>query len=986
MNAYFRAAPVAVASLLLASTAVMAQPAPSAEAARDWPDIEPDRPWIYRGSDVPPDVEWEFGELENGLRYAVRTNEVPQDQISIRVRIDAGALHEQDSERGFAHLLEHLTFRESKYLAEGETIPRWEALGATFGSDTNAETSATHTVYKLDVPNMDPEKLDEVMRLLSGMVTAPALTEHGVRTEVPIVLAERRERGGASRRISDASRETYFAGQRLAERSPIGTVETLEGADAVSVRAFHDRWYRPGNTVVSIAGDFPTAQLEAAVEKWFGSWNPSGPTVPAPSFGDPVARSDARIADGALAPVGGVRVLVEPGLPRNIGYGVMRPWRKVADTIEYNEGLLIDQLALALINRRLEARARGGGSYLQAGVEQQDVSRSVDATFVSVTPLGENWKAALMDVRAVIADALATPPTEAEIAREYAEYENAFRIGVETREVQQMADLADDIVRAVDIRETVAAPETVLMVLEGMKPKVTPDRVLAQTRALFTGAVVRGMMIVPDESEASEAAFQQAMLAPVTADASARLDEKQISFDELPTLGTPGTLVAAEPAGIMEIETLTFDNGVKALIWPNDAEPGRINLRVRFGNGYGAFDAEDAPYIALGQNALMGAGIGELGQEELDRISTGRKMGLDFGIEDDEFVMSAETRAADLTDQLYLFAAKLAMPRWDEAPILRSRAAMQLGYTSYSSSPQGVMARDLEYLLRGGDPRFYTESSKELDGLTPEGFREVWEPVLKTGPIQIEMFGDFTREQAIEAIAKSFGALPERTPSAPLATLSRYPETGRGPVVLGHDGDPDQAAAIIAWPTGGGRENIRLSRQLEILSQLFNNRLFDAMRERLGASYAPNVGSRWPLDRSDGGYIIATAQLQPKDVPAFYEEARQIARDLVAQPPTNEEIGRVTEPLRQLISRASSGNGFWINQLAGAARDPRRLDQVRTILSDYSETTPEAMQQLAQMFLAGEQAFEVSIVPEAQVEGQPAPAPRIMGDGTTGVR
>ncbi|WP_199797814.1 hypothetical protein [Porphyrobacter sp. TH134] len=30
-------------------------------------------PWLYQGSDVPVDDKWLFGEMKNGLRYAVRT-------------------------------------------------------------------------------------------------------------------------------------------------------------------------------------------------------------------------------------------------------------------------------------------------------------------------------------------------------------------------------------------------------------------------------------------------------------------------------------------------------------------------------------------------------------------------------------------------------------------------------------------------------------------------------------------------------------------------------------------------------------------------------------------------------------------------------------------------------------------------------------------------------------------------------------------------
>jgi zinc protease len=77
-------------------------------------------PWLYEGSDVPVDKSWTFGTLPNGLRYAVKRNVVPQGQVSIRVRIDAGALHEEDSEQGFAHLIEHLAFRGSEFVPDGE--------------------------------------------------------------------------------------------------------------------------------------------------------------------------------------------------------------------------------------------------------------------------------------------------------------------------------------------------------------------------------------------------------------------------------------------------------------------------------------------------------------------------------------------------------------------------------------------------------------------------------------------------------------------------------------------------------------------------------------------------------------------------------------------------------------------------------------------------------------------------------------------------
>ena len=953
-------------ALVLPAVLLVPQPLLAQEPATPSPQhVTPagGTPWIYEGSDVPRDEEWIFGELPNGLRYAVRKNGVPPDQVSVRVRIDAGSLHEEDSELGYAHLLEHLLFRESRYLGPAEAIPTWQRLGATFGSDTNAETSPTHTVYKLDLPNVNEAKLAESMKLLSGMVRSPVLSDANVKAEVPIVMAEKRERGGPGERAGNASREVLFSGQRLATRTPIGTEETLGAATGDSVSAFYKRWYRPENAVIVAAGDMDPLQLAAEIEKWFGDWQGEGPAVPAPDFGDPVAPAGADPEN----PVGEVGVVVEPDLPRSFTYAVMRPWRPVQDTVAYNEGLLRDALAQALINRRLESRARAGGSYLYAQVSQDDVSRSADMTFVSFAPLTGDWKTALDDIRGVIADALATPPSQEEIDRELAEFEIVFKSQVEQRRVLPGPRLADDIVNAVDIREAVAAPETVLTVFNSMRETITPELVLDHTRALFTGDVIRASYVTPATGEASAEAIRAALGEDIAADAEARVAAQAISFDDLPAVGEPGEVVAQAPIGVLDIEQVEFANGVKAILWANDAEPGRVAVKVRFGAGYRAIDPEDAVYANLGYAALIGSGIGELGQEELDVLATGRKFGFDFQTGDGAFSFYAQTREQDLEEQLYLFAAKLAMPGWDPNPVIRAKAAGKLAYESYGANPNGVLQRDLEYLLSDRDARFRTPTPQMFDAATPEGFRETWEPLLKQGPVEVLVFGEFDKAATVDALRRTFGALAPRD-TAPADVLERpvaFPEAGET-VVRHHRGDANQAAAVIAWPSGAGVENLRESRRLEVLVSLFNNRLMEAMREHAGASYSPVVRSEWPSDVNSGGRIAALAQLRPEDVPVFFAEAERIAQELASAPVSEDEYNRVVEPLRQYVSRASTGNLFWLYQLEGATQDPRRIPMLRFLLADYTQTPPAELQALAQKYFGSRAGWRLAVIPQGQ--------------------
>ncbi|WP_419956662.1 M16 family metallopeptidase [Novosphingobium rhizovicinum] len=950
-----------LACLLLLSTASY-QPALARDAAVE-SNAAAQVPWLYRGSDVPPDLEWKFGELSNGLRYAVRKNGVPPGQVSIRIRVDAGSLYETDDERGYAHLLEHLVFRQSKYLQEGTAIATFQRLGAAFGTDTNAETSATQTVYKLDLPNATPSSLDETFKLLSGMVTAPTLSTQNLKADVPIVMAEMRERGGAAQRVQERMQEVFYEGQPLSERSPIGTVKSLQAATQDSVRAFYNRWYRPENVVVIVAGDAEPAQLEAYVKKWFAGWQVPGKPIPAPSFGDPVPPASGQ----GEAPIGRTEIMVEPDLPPSINYAILRPWRQVDDTIVYNQGLMIDALAQAIINRRLESKARAGGSFLTAQVNQQDVARSADGTFVSVTPLGDDWQAALLDVRGVIADALTRPPTQAEIEREIAELDVAFQVPVEQRRLLPGAKLADDLVNALDIRETVASPEAVLRIFRESKPLFTPAAVLEHTQQLFRGTVTRALFIAQEKGSASSDALRQALVQPVKPDQQVRTAEgPPVSFDTLPAIGEPGQVTSVQNTGLLGIQQLSFANGVKAMLWPVQEEPGRLTVKVRFGGGYREIDPKDAPYITLGQMALVGSGVASLGQNELDQIATGRKMGFNFDVKDAAFEFSAETRPADLADQLYLFAAKLDLPRWDKQPLERAKAAAKIQYATFATSPQGVLNRDLQFYQRGKDPRFQTPTPEQIDRTTPEGFRRVWEKALSSGPIEVQIYGDFEPAQAVAALQRTFGALEPRDPAPVEADTAEIgaPKPTDDAVVLRHHGDADQAAAVISWPTGGGSTALPESRQLEILTQLFTNRLVDAVREKLGVSYAPYVFATWPVDLEAGGSITAMAQLQPDKVPLFFDTADEIAQDLITNPPSEDELTRVVEPLRQQVTRAASSSAFFMQQLEGATTDPSRIASLRTILTDYTQTSPAAMQALAARYLGQEKSWRLAVMPE----------------------
>lgn len=920
-----------------------------------------DTPWLFRGSDIPPDRDWTFGELPNGVRYAVRRNGVPPGQVAIRVRIDAGSLMETDDERGFAHLIEHLTFRGSAYVPDGEAKRIWQRLGTTFGSDTNAQTTPTGTTYKLDLPSATAAGLDESMKILSGMIAQPNLSAAALNSERPVVLAEQREQPGAQVRIGDTIRQTFFAGQPLAERSPIGTVKALEGATADSVQAFHTRWYRPERTVVIISGDVDPAQFEALIAKYFTTWKGVGTPPPEPDFGKPDPKT----------PV--AAVTNEPSLPPIVSWAVLRPWIYRDDTILFNQKRMVDQLAVRLINRRLETRARNGGSFIQASVSLDDVSRSANGTFISILPIGDDWEKAVGDVRAVILDAQATPPAQAEIDREVTEFDTAMKAQVDTARAEQGVQQADNMGQAIDIRETIASAQVSYDILTGAREKgfFNPEAVLESTRRVFTGDATHAVVNARTADPTIVGRLEEALKADVSGVATTRDALKKVTFADLPPLGTPGTVMkrqsARELTASIEIEQVTFSNGVQAMLYPNTGETNRVYVRVRFGNGLNALPTKRATMAWAAPLALISSGIGKLGQEELDQLTVGRRIGLSFAVEDDAFSLSAVTSPEDLADQLTLIAAKLAAPGWDDKPIARARAVSLAAFDASDVSPSGVLSRDLEGLLHSGDARWVSPTRKQVETATAADFRKFWAPLLASGPIEVQVFGDFKTEEAVNAIAKSLGALAPRRATVPRVPPVTFPAITGKPVVLTHSGPDNQAVALVAWPTGGGIEGVTDSRRLDLLAQIFSDRLFDRLRSEAGASYSPSVQSEWPVGLPSGGRLFALGQVPPDKVEFFYTLVRQIAADLVAKPIEQDELRRTLVPYLQYIARASTGNTFWLNKLESGTRDPRRITAVNSLANDLRGITPEVLQQTAQKYLKPDGAWLLQVVPASTV-------------------
>ena len=94
-----------------------------------------------------------------------------------------GSLYEMQKEEGMAHFLEHMIFKGSKNLKEGEFDLKIESLGGS----SNAATGLDDVHYHVLVP---PENIEEGLTLILELLLFPKIEQDAFDIEKEVVLEE----------------------------------------------------------------------------------------------------------------------------------------------------------------------------------------------------------------------------------------------------------------------------------------------------------------------------------------------------------------------------------------------------------------------------------------------------------------------------------------------------------------------------------------------------------------------------------------------------------------------------------------------------------------------------------------------------------------------------------------------------------------------------------------------------------------------------
>ncbi len=214
--------------------------------------------------------------LANGLR--VVSCEMPHTRsVTISAYVGVGSRYEPDDRAGVSHFVEHMVFKGTERRPDPVDI---SAQIESTGGMINAGTEQELTVYwcKVAQPYFSAS-LDLLMDMLRNSLCRQDDMEkerHVIHEELAMI------NDYPASRVDTLIDEMLWPGHPLG-RDIGGSHESVDGIDRDMIIKHMCEYYTPSNTVISVAGSVPHAEIVAQVEALSWDWPDGVPTPPSPA-------------------------------------------------------------------------------------------------------------------------------------------------------------------------------------------------------------------------------------------------------------------------------------------------------------------------------------------------------------------------------------------------------------------------------------------------------------------------------------------------------------------------------------------------------------------------------------------------------------------------------------------------------------------------------------------------------------------------------
>ncbi|MFH1018040.1 MAG: pitrilysin family protein [Pseudomonadota bacterium] len=200
--------------------------------------------------------------LPNGLTVLVRPDRC-LPVACVLTWVNVGYFNEPDPLTGISHYIEHLFFKGTPSRGVGAVAKETKEIGGYLNASTIYDSTYYYTVFR-------SRNLAKALEIQSDALLNPLFDAEEMAKEKEVIIQElKRKCDNPDPYAWEKLMEMSFRAHRI-RRWRMGTEKEIRSYSRDDVLAFYDRYYRPGNTILAVVGDFDPEEAFARVEERYG--------------------------------------------------------------------------------------------------------------------------------------------------------------------------------------------------------------------------------------------------------------------------------------------------------------------------------------------------------------------------------------------------------------------------------------------------------------------------------------------------------------------------------------------------------------------------------------------------------------------------------------------------------------------------------------------------------------------------------------------
>ena len=715
-----------------------------------------------REKELPVDPELRIGRLENGLTYYIRHNEQPKGRAEFWLLQNTGSLVEEDDERGMAHFIEHIAFQGTRNFPGINMVDILQNKGISYGRDINASTGFDDTRFQIsNVPTEHVELLDTVLLMLKDLASELSFDERAIEEERGVIQEEWRMHADQTMRMYENTLPILLSGSRYAYRIPIGDMSVVRNLTRDQLLSFYQHWYCPQRQTVVVVGDFDADRMEQMVRQTMGG-------IPKRQNADP----DAKLGHVQDHPGITYALHTDPEASSTMVYLMFEHSQmpmELRNTHTYLNHNVVSILVQQMLTGRLDEMARTQASPINYSMiydRSMLVTRTRDAlTMAALVKEGCSLEA--VDSLAVQATrAMQHGFTAGELERAkrntHAVYTD-YQVEASNRTNREYADeYMDHYCNGGYIPGVIAESKMLIDEVE----RITLDDVNAYLRSIVGKDNVSVLISGPQTMKGQS-------LYPTSRDVIAHFN-RIINTSQTPytDMAAGDKLLEIEPVkgGIINetyeestgITTMTLHNGATVRLKPTTFKNNEVLFNAFSLGGEWAYGDSADVNVRLMDQVVENSAFGGHTINQLNRMLSGRQLGIEFILNDPNEQLNGGCQSADLETLLQLCYLYFTDVSLDEEAFqsLKTRIRSQLSQASYN--PKMIYSDSIGSTIYCGNPMYRSIRPEDLDQFDGERALELYrQRVANAGDYTFSLVGAFTVDEVRPLIRKYLASLPD---------------------------------------------------------------------------------------------------------------------------------------------------------------------------------------------------------------------------------